>query len=75
MARYALHKLLNERYAVVVLLHQVFDNRRYSELALILRSRFLVDIDSYSEVNGQPLKPATIERVVLDKLQPMEAQS
>jgi 2-oxoglutarate ferredoxin oxidoreductase subunit alpha len=51
------------------------DNRRYSELALILRSRFLVDIDSYSEVNGQPLKPATVERVVLDKLQLMEVQS
>ena len=51
------------------------DNRRYSELALILRSRFLLDIDSYSEVNGQPLKPATVERVVLDKLQLMEVQS
>ncbi|GMR15477.1 MAG: 2-oxoacid:acceptor oxidoreductase subunit alpha [Gammaproteobacteria bacterium] len=51
------------------------DNRRYTELALILRSRFLVDVDCYSEVSGQPLKPGTVERVMLDKLQTLEAQS
>lgn len=51
------------------------DNRRYSELALILRSRFLVDVDSYSEVIGQPLKPKTVERAVLDKLQAKEGAS
>ena len=46
------------------------ENRRYSELALVLRSRTLVDIDCWSEVNGQPLKPGAVERVVLDKLRP-----
>ncbi len=51
------------------------DNRRYTELALILRSRFLVDIDCYSEVNGQPLKPGVVEQVILDKLQSLEVQS
>ncbi len=51
------------------------DNRRYSELALILRSRYLVDVDCFSEVNGQPLKPGTVERVLLDKLQSTEIQS
>jgi len=51
------------------------DNRRYTELALILRARFLVDIDCYSEVNGQPLKPGTVAQVMLDKLQSMEDKS
>ena len=51
------------------------DNRRYTELAMILRARFLVDIDCYSEVNGQPIKPGTIEQVILDKLQSLEGQS
>jgi 2-oxoglutarate ferredoxin oxidoreductase subunit alpha len=44
------------------------DNRRYSELALLLRARFLVDVDCWSDVRGQPLKPGTIARVVLEKL-------
>ena len=51
------------------------ENRRYSELALLLRSRTLVDIDCWSEVNGQPLKPGAVERVALDKLRPMEMPS
>jgi 2-oxoglutarate ferredoxin oxidoreductase subunit alpha len=48
------------------------DNRRYSELATLLRARFLVDIDCWSEVLGQPLKPGTVERVALDRLNPQE---
>ncbi len=36
------------------------DNRRYSNLAWILRARYLVDIDSFSNVHGQPLKPGDI---------------
>jgi len=51
------------------------DNRRYSELATLLRARFLVDIDCWSEVKGLPLKPGTVERVILDKLENMEGQS
>ena len=35
-------------------------NRRYSALATILRSRYLVDVDCWSEVKGQPIKPGTI---------------
>jgi 2-oxoglutarate ferredoxin oxidoreductase subunit alpha len=45
------------------------DNRRYSELALLLRARFLVDVDCWSEVRGQPLKPGTVARVILKKLE------
>ena len=44
------------------------DNRRYSALALLLRSRYLVDIDCWSEVRGQPIKPSTIRGVILEKL-------
>ena len=36
------------------------DNRRYSALAMLLRSRCLVDVDCWSEVRGQPIKPSTI---------------
>jgi 2-oxoglutarate/2-oxoacid ferredoxin oxidoreductase subunit alpha len=37
-------------------------------MAILLRSRFLIDIDCWSEVKGQPIKPGTIRRVMLDKL-------
>jgi len=43
-------------------------NRRYSALAMMLRARYLVDVDCWSEVRGQPIKPGTIERVLRDKL-------
>jgi 2-oxoglutarate ferredoxin oxidoreductase subunit alpha len=45
------------------------DNRRYSALAMMLRSRFLVDIDCWSEARGQPIKPGDICRVARAKLQ------
>jgi 2-oxoglutarate/2-oxoacid ferredoxin oxidoreductase subunit alpha len=49
---------------------QIIDesNRRYSALAMLLRSRYLIDVDCWSEVRGQPIKPNTIERVLLEKL-------
>lgn len=43
-------------------------NRRYSALAILLRSRYLIDVDCWSEVRGQPIKPNTIQRVILEKL-------
>ncbi len=51
------------------------DNRRYTELATLLRARFLVDIDCWSEVLGQPLKPGIVERVILEKLDSRKEQS
>ena len=45
------------------------DNRRYSALAMMLRSRFLVDIDCWSEARGQPIKPGDICRVAKVALQ------
>jgi 2-oxoglutarate ferredoxin oxidoreductase subunit alpha len=44
------------------------DNRRYSALAILLRARTLIDIDCWSEVKGQAIKPGTIRQVVLGKL-------
>jgi 2-oxoglutarate ferredoxin oxidoreductase subunit alpha len=45
------------------------DNRRYSELAWLLRARTLVDIDCWSEVRGEPLKPASIVSAIRRQLQ------
>ena len=53
------------------LTHEIIDedNRRYSELAWLLRARFLVDIDCWTEARGQPFKPGAIVRAVLQRLQ------
>jgi len=45
------------------------DNRRYSNLAWLLRARFLVDIECFSEVMGRPMSPSTIEGFIEQKLQ------
>ncbi len=44
------------------------NNRRYSNLAWILRGRYLIDVDCWCEVKGQPIKPGSIERVLREKL-------
>ncbi len=43
-------------------------NRRYSAVAMLLRARYLIDVDCWSEVRGQPIKPDTIRRVIRGKL-------
>jgi len=45
------------------------DNRRYSELAWLLRARYLIDVDCWSEVRGQPIKPGAIVRAIRERLQ------
>jgi 2-oxoglutarate ferredoxin oxidoreductase subunit alpha len=44
-------------------------NRRYSSLAWLLRARYLIDIDCWSETRGQPIKPGAIVEVAHRKLQ------
>jgi 2-oxoglutarate ferredoxin oxidoreductase subunit alpha len=44
------------------------DTRRYSALAMLLRARTLIDVDCWSEVKGQPIKPGAIRQAALDKL-------
>ncbi|HZQ63232.1 MAG TPA: 2-oxoacid:acceptor oxidoreductase subunit alpha [Casimicrobiaceae bacterium] len=45
------------------------NNRRYSALAMLLRSRYLVDVDCWSQVRGQPITPGTIAGVIRQKLE------
>jgi 2-oxoglutarate ferredoxin oxidoreductase subunit alpha len=44
------------------------ENRRYSQLALVLRAHTLMDIDCWSKVPGHPLQPGTIGKVIQAKL-------
>jgi 2-oxoglutarate/2-oxoacid ferredoxin oxidoreductase subunit alpha len=44
------------------------NNRRHSALAMLLRSRFLIDVDCWSECRGTPLKPNTVRRVIEERL-------
>jgi 2-oxoglutarate ferredoxin oxidoreductase subunit alpha len=45
------------------------DNRRYANLAWLLRARYLVDVDCWSNVHGQPIKPGAIESMIRSRLQ------
>ena len=44
------------------------ENRRYAQLAWILRAQTLVDVDCYSNVHGQPLRPGRILERILAEL-------
>jgi len=48
------------------------ENRRYSQLALVLRAHTLMDIDCWSKVPGHPLQPGTIRNVINSRLAEME---
>ena len=45
------------------------NNRRFSNLAWLIRGRYLVDADCWSEVKGRPSKPGAIEQMIRDQLQ------
>ena len=51
------------------------NNRRYSALAMLLRARYLVDVDCWTEVRGQPIKPGTMCRVIREKLNPVKTKA
>lgn len=44
------------------------ENKRYSQLALLLRSQTLCDIDSFSNVHGQPISPDTVLAMIKSKI-------
>jgi len=44
------------------------DNRRYAPLAMMLRARFLVDIDCWTETRGQPIKPGSVVNAMRARL-------
>jgi 2-oxoglutarate ferredoxin oxidoreductase subunit alpha len=45
------------------------DNRRYANLAWLLRARYLMDVDCFSRVLGQPLRPGAIETEIRRRLE------
>jgi 2-oxoglutarate ferredoxin oxidoreductase subunit alpha len=44
------------------------ENRRYSALAMMLRARYLVDVDCWSDARGQPIKPGDVVNAIRAKL-------
>ncbi len=44
------------------------DNRRYAQLATLLRTQTLLDIDCWSNVKGQPIKPREIVEMIKEEL-------
>ena len=50
------------------------NNRRYSALATLLRARYLVDVDCWGEVRGQPIKPSSMLQAMRAKLAEPEEQ-
>ncbi len=45
------------------------ENRRYAQLAMMLRAQTLVDIDCWSVVYGHPLQPGMLHNVISQRLQ------
>jgi 2-oxoglutarate ferredoxin oxidoreductase subunit alpha len=45
------------------------ESRRQAQLARLLRSRTLVDVDSWSNVAGQPLRPAQVYHEIARRMQ------
>jgi 2-oxoglutarate ferredoxin oxidoreductase subunit alpha len=45
------------------------ENRRYSALALLLRAKYLVDVDCWTEDRGRPIKPGYVRRALAAALE------
>jgi 2-oxoglutarate ferredoxin oxidoreductase subunit alpha len=52
--------------------HITPENRRLGQLAFLLRAQTLVDVDCWTRVPGQPLRPGRIHRAIRDKLSNVE---
>jgi 2-oxoglutarate ferredoxin oxidoreductase subunit alpha len=48
------------------------DNRRYAQLANVLRAQTLVDIDCWSVVYGHPLQPGMLHHELTQRLQQLQ---
>ncbi len=48
--------------------------RRYAQLASVLRTHTLMDIDCYSNVYGQPLRPGQVYEEIVRRLTPAQAK-
>jgi 2-oxoglutarate ferredoxin oxidoreductase subunit alpha len=45
------------------------ENRRLGQLAFLLRAHTLVDVDCWTRVPGQPLRPGHILQVIRNRMQ------
>ena len=45
------------------------ENRRYANLAWLLRAQHLVDVDCFSRVHGQPFRPGALEAEIRKRLE------
>ena len=50
------------------------ENRRRGQLAFLLRAQTLVDVDCWTKVPGEPLRPAVIHRVLRDAIAALPSQ-
>ncbi|EDN69037.1 2-oxoglutarate ferredoxin oxidoreductase alpha subunit [Beggiatoa sp. PS] len=48
------------------------ENRRYTQLAMLLRAQLLVDVDCWSNVHGQPMQPGIIYNELSRRLNAMK---
>jgi 2-oxoglutarate ferredoxin oxidoreductase subunit alpha len=48
--------------------HITPENRRRGQLAFLLRAHTLVDVDCWTRVPGQPLRPASIHEAIRARL-------
>ncbi len=51
------------------------ENRRRGQLAWLLRAQTLVDVDCWTRVLGEPLRPGAILKAIRSKLQTVEAEA
>ena len=51
------------------------ENRRYAQLAQLLRAHTLIDIDCWSAVPGHPLQPGNIEKVIVSRLEALKEET
>ncbi len=51
------------------------ENQRFSNLAWLLRARYLVDVKSFATVYGQPLRPIAIETRIREELEKLEVNA
>ncbi len=48
------------------------ENRRYAQLAWVLRAETLIDVDCFSNVEGQPLRPGNLKMRIRRELKELE---
>ena len=51
------------------------ENQRFSNLAWLLRARYLIDVKSFATVYGQPLRPIVIETRIRQELKKLEVNA